>query len=84
MRLIDADALIKKHPEICSRDMKFNLDLAPTIDVLQLARELKHHCKKQTTCSECEFYGGGYGYICRIAPEVDSTAPADWKIPKGG
>ena len=30
-RLIDADALIAAHKEVCSRSMKFNLDLAPTI-----------------------------------------------------
>lgn len=33
VRPIDANALIKKHPEICSRDMKFNLDLAPTLSL---------------------------------------------------
>ena len=32
MRLIDADALVNKYPEICSRSMKYNLDLSPTID----------------------------------------------------
>lgn len=30
-RLIDADALIEAHEQVCSRSMKFNLDLAPTI-----------------------------------------------------
>ena len=30
-RLIDADALIAAHKEVCSRSMKFNLDLAPTV-----------------------------------------------------
>ena len=30
-RLIDADALIAAHEQVCSRSMKFNLDLAPTI-----------------------------------------------------
>ena len=30
-RLIDADALIAAHKDVCSRSMKFNLDLAPTI-----------------------------------------------------
>lgn len=30
-RLIDADALCATHKEVCSRSMKFNLDLAPTI-----------------------------------------------------
>lgn len=30
-RLIDADALIEAHKQVCSRSMKFNLDLAPTI-----------------------------------------------------
>ena len=30
-RLIDADALIAAHKQVCSLDMKFNLDLAPTI-----------------------------------------------------
>ena len=30
-RLIDADALIATHKQVCSRSMKFNLDLAPTI-----------------------------------------------------
>ena len=30
-RLIDADALIAAHEQVCSRRMKFNLDLAPTI-----------------------------------------------------
>ena len=30
-RLIDADALCASHKEVCSRSMKFNLDLAPTI-----------------------------------------------------
>ena len=30
-RLIDADALIAAHKEVCSLKMKFNLDLAPTI-----------------------------------------------------
>lgn len=30
-RLIDADALIATHEQVCSRSMKFNLDLAPTI-----------------------------------------------------
>ena len=30
-RLIDADALIAAHEQVCSRSMKFNLDLALTI-----------------------------------------------------
>ncbi len=30
-RLIDADALIAAHEQVCSRSMKFNLDLAPTV-----------------------------------------------------
>ncbi len=30
-RLIDADALIAAHKEVCSRSMKFNLDLASTV-----------------------------------------------------
>ena len=30
-RLIDADALCASHKEVCSRSMKFNLDLAPTV-----------------------------------------------------
>ena len=30
-RLIDADALIAAHEQVCSWSMKFNLDLAPTI-----------------------------------------------------
>lgn len=30
-RLIDADALIEAHEQVCSRSMKFNLDLAPTV-----------------------------------------------------
>lgn len=30
-RLIDADALIAAHEQVCSRSMKFNLDLASTI-----------------------------------------------------
>ena len=30
-RLIDADALIAAHEQVCSRSMKFNLDLAQTI-----------------------------------------------------
>ena len=30
-RLIDADALIAAHKDVCSRSMKFNLDLAPTV-----------------------------------------------------
>ena len=30
-RLIDADALIAAHEQVCSRSMKFNLNLAPTI-----------------------------------------------------
>ena len=30
-RMIDADALIEAHEQVCSRSMKFNLDLAPTI-----------------------------------------------------
>ena len=30
-RLIDADALIAAHEQVCSLSMKFNLDLAPTI-----------------------------------------------------
>ena len=30
-RLIDADVLAAEHKEVCSRSMKFNLDLAPTI-----------------------------------------------------
>lgn len=34
MRLIDADALVKKYPWVVSRSMKFNLDLAPTIDAV--------------------------------------------------
>ena len=38
MRLIDADALISDYPTICSRSMKFNLDLAPTIDAASVGR----------------------------------------------
>ena len=30
-RLIDADALCASHKEVCSRSMKFNLDLAQTV-----------------------------------------------------
>lgn len=30
-RLIDADALCAAHKDVCSRSMKFNLDLAQTI-----------------------------------------------------
>lgn len=30
-RLIDADALCASHKEVCSRSMKFNLNLAPTV-----------------------------------------------------
>jgi len=45
MRLIDADALISSHPTICSRDMKFNLDLAPTIDAVEVVR-----------CKDCKGY----------------------------
>ena len=32
MRLIDADAFVEKYPEIRSKSMKFNLDMAPTED----------------------------------------------------
>ena len=32
MRLIDADALIERHKTVCSQSMKYNLDLAPTIE----------------------------------------------------
>lgn len=37
MRLIDADALIAAHKEVCSRSMKF-IDLAPTIDAVPVVR----------------------------------------------
>ena len=36
-RLIDADALCASHKEVCSRSMKFNLDLAQT--VIQASKE---------------------------------------------
>ena len=37
MRLIDADWLAEKHPEISSTKMKFNLDFAPTVDATPVA-----------------------------------------------
>lgn len=40
IRPIDANALIEKHPEICSRSMKFNLDLAPTLSLNTLRDEI--------------------------------------------
>lgn len=42
-RYIDADALIKNHPKICSMNMKYNLDLAPTLDLVE----------RPVTCGEC-------------------------------
>ena len=46
MRLIDADALVRKYPWFVSRSMKFNLDLAHTIDAVPVvhARWQEHHC----------------------------------------
>lgn len=60
MRPIDADALIKKHPEICSRDMKFNLDLAPTIDAVPVVR-----------CLECKRYDADWFFCDRLEINTD-------------
>lgn len=64
MRLIDADALIEKHPEICSRSMKFNLDLAPTIDAVPVVHakygfvgpdlSVCRYDLRYGTCSSCK------------------------------
>lgn len=90
MRLIDSEVfekLFHKQIKYGANDVfgavEDALQDTPTVNVKCLARELKRHCKEQTSCSTCEFYGGGYGYICTIAPEVDSAAPGSWKIPKG-
>ena len=60
MRLIDADALEREHKDVCSRSMKYNLDLAPTIDAVPVVR-----------CRECKRYkmvtwydGEPYGTFC--------------------
>ena len=50
-RLIDANALIKAHRRVCSMDMKYNLDLAPTVDAVEVVRcaECKHWKKFQSS-----------------------------------
>ena len=64
-RLIDADALIKKHPKVCSLDMKFNLALAPTIDAAPVVHgEWLDFFRDFSTaeCSKC-------GEVYEVSPE---------------
>ena len=66
MRLIDADALAEMHRETCSDNMKFNLDLAPTVDATVVV-----HCGKCRNNRRTEFgklycsrpMGKTFGYI---------------------
>lgn len=53
MRLIDADALIEKHREVCSYSMKFNLDLAPTVDAVPVVR-----------CCDCKYHHDCGTHFC--------------------
>ena len=66
MRLIDADALIEKHREVCSYSMKFNLDLAPTVKAVSreefkaAVNELCRLCGRYThehdgACNGCKW-----------------------------
>ena len=57
MRLIDADALIAAHKEVCSRSMKFNLDLAPAIDAVPVVRcrECRYFCKGENDSESWEW-----------------------------
>ena len=48
VRLIDANALASNHPTIVSRSMKFNLDLAPTVDAVPVVR--CRECVNRNTC----------------------------------
>ena len=60
MRLIDADALIEKHREVCSYSMKFNLDLAPTVDAVPVVR-----------CKDCKHMMEGYDYnLCKVWADI--------------
>ena len=91
MRLIDADALIKAHENICSRSMKFNLDLAPTIDAVEVVR-----CKDCVHGSKivkypCEFYckrnlninSNGRESGIEHVRENDYCSKGEWWEPEG-
>lgn len=67
MRLIDADALIADHSVVCSRSMKFNLDLAPTIDAVPVVR-----------CGECKNWESLKYTPRHFCPKVHEWTEADF------
>lgn len=76
MRLIDADQLAKEHKEVHSLNMKFNLDLAPTVDA-----ELAVYGRWIPYNSDWPKQGGGYQkyWICSICGrKLIATNPNDF------
>jgi len=66
MRLIDADKLVEKHRETCSNSMKYNLDLAPTVDAVPVVR-----------CKDCKHYDRGECYHPRHERHLQSIRQED-------